>query len=69
MVEIPPGHNKMLGVYNQESATTAELDLIEGIVNPTPTAPFSSISDRKLQAIRKLEEIFKQTTYKHEDRF
>ena len=61
-VEFPPEHNKIPGLSNQEAETNAVLDLIEFITNQSPTAPFASIWDRKLQAIRKFSDIFKQTT-------
>ena len=38
------------------------LVLIQDIVKPLTTAPFASIGDRKLQAIRKLTDIFKKNT-------
>ena len=61
-VELPPDHNKTIGVYNQESATNMEIYLIEAITNPSPTSPFASIRASKFQAIRKLAYILKQKT-------
>ena len=52
----------MTEVSNQEAATETSLDLIEATENPAPTDSFASIGYRKLQAIRNLEDIFKQTT-------
>ena len=61
-VEFPLEHNKIPEVSNQEAATNTELYSIEDITNPAPSAPFSSMGDRKLQVIRKLVYIFKQKT-------
>ena len=68
-VEFLPEHNKMPGIFDQEAATHVALYLIEDIENPSLTAPFESIGASKLQAIRNLTDIFKQTTYGREDRF
>ena len=61
-IELPPEHNKMSGISDQEASTNAALDLIEYISNPPPTSPFSSVRAVKLQAIRKLVDIFKKNT-------
>ena len=50
----------MTGVSNQEVATNASLDLIDNIKNPAPTAPFTSTEAKKLKAIIKVVNIFKQ---------
>ena len=49
----------MPGISNQDAATNAVIDPIEAISNQYPTAPFTSIRDEKLQAIRKLVDIIK----------
>ena len=56
---IFPEKNKMPGISNQDAATNAVIDPIEAISNQYPTAPFTSIRDEKLQAIRKLVDIIK----------
>ena len=60
---IFPEKNKMPGISNQESATNAVLYLIDVISNPATIAPFVYIGSRKLQSIRNLAGILKQTTY------
>ena len=59
-VKLPPEHNKIRGISNKEAATNTALYLIEAIYNLYPTAPFSPIWATKLQAIMRLEYIFKQ---------
>ena len=65
IVGFPPEHNTITGLSNQEKSTNVALDLIEDITKTAPTPPFASIEARKLQAIRDLEYIFKQTTTPH----
>ena len=64
-IELPPEHNKMSGISDQEASTNAALDLIEYISNPSPKYLFASIGYEKLEAISRLLDIFKQNTTPH----
>ena len=57
--DFPPEHKKTPVISNQEAATNMELDTIEAISNPYPTALFLSTRASKLQSIKKLAYMFK----------
>jgi hypothetical protein len=61
-VEFFPHNCAMPKTSSADAATQAALDLIAALQNPTPAAPFATIGDEQLNAIRQLAAIFQAAT-------
>jgi hypothetical protein len=61
-VEFFPHDCAMPKTSSADNATQAALDLVDALENPSPAAPFATIGQEQLHAIRKLADIFCDTT-------
>jgi hypothetical protein len=61
-VEFFPHNCAMPKTSSADAATQAALDLIHALENPSPAAPFATIGNAQLHAIRKLADIFRTNT-------
>jgi hypothetical protein len=61
-IEFFPYNCAMPKTSSADAATRAALDLISALENPTPAAPFATIGNEQLHAIRTLAAIFQAAT-------
>ena len=61
-IEFFPDHKKMPGLPPKETATNADLDLVEALTDLETESLFALVGVEKWQALRKLADIFKRKT-------